>query len=173
VAGGFTPVTITARFDGTATFTENSAYAAFLEVALGPVGSPGVAAFTLSRQHNARQNETWGSSSGNLVSFTPVRDGDDWIARAVYNVYNTAPTLTIGGRLYAVTQGDALADFGHTARFGIEVPEGVTFTSSSGIFLSAVQTAVPEPGTWLMMLVGFALIGSGLRQVQRAPAAFA
>ncbi len=52
----------------------------------------------------------------------------------------------------------ATSDFDHTATLSIDAPAGYTFTSQSGVLLS-----VPEPSTWLAMLVGLALIAAFLR----------
>jgi hypothetical protein len=49
----------------------------------------------------------------------------------------------------------------------ITLPPGVTFTSASGLFLTGVNS-VPEPSTWVMMLVGFAGLGlAGYRASRR------
>ena len=68
-------------------------------------------------------------------------------------------------------------DFGHTATFGFgALPTGLTFTSESGTFLSAVSGpidpgggvgGVPEPATWAMMILGFGLIGTTARARRR------
>jgi hypothetical protein len=48
------------------------------------------------------------------------------------------------------------SNFGDTAQFSFDaLPTGVSYSSMSGEFLSAV----PEPSTWAMMLLGFAGIG--------------
>lgn len=61
------------------------------------------------------------------------------------------------------------SDFGQTASLSFNnVPAGVSFTSASGDFLT---TAVPEPSTWTMMLLGSAGLGyAGFRRGQRAKA---
>lgn len=48
----------------------------------------------------------------------------------------------------------AQANFGHTAVLSFDVPEGWTFTSSSGDFLSAPATLVPEPSSLGLMVAG-------------------
>lgn len=45
----------------------------------------------------------------------------------------------------------------------IRLPAGVTFTSSSGVYLSEVAV-VPEPAAWLLMSVGLGLIGWTVRR---------
>lgn len=56
-------------------------------------------------------------------------------------------------------RGGSMCDFSHTAglTFGA-LPEGLTYSSESGVFLSEAQ-AVPEPGTWGLMLVGGMVAG--------------
>lgn len=44
----------------------------------------------------------------------------------------------------------AVADFGNTLHFNIDLPEGASFTSASGTFMSAV----PEPGSAALLLAG-------------------
>lgn len=57
-----------------------------------------------------------------------------------------------------LTQGSpGTSDFSHTAAFHLNQPSGDTFTSASGVFLTAASSPVPEPaGT---ALVGFGLCG--------------
>jgi hypothetical protein len=57
-----------------------------------------------------------------------------------------------------------IADFSHTLRFDWTLPEGVTYRSASGKFMTGATTAVPEPGTWAMLIGGFGLIGGTLRR---------
>ncbi|WP_242139453.1 MULTISPECIES: PEPxxWA-CTERM sorting domain-containing protein [unclassified Sphingomonas] len=46
------------------------------------------------------------------------------------------------------------------------VSDGV-FSDNSGAFQVQLSQAVPEPATWAMMLMGFGMIGFGLRSYQR------
>ncbi|UAK24216.1 PEPxxWA-CTERM sorting domain-containing protein [Sphingomonas nostoxanthinifaciens] len=57
----------------------------------------------------------------------------------------------------------AICDFGNTAKVGLVLPTGTTYTSDSGVFLSA-SGAVPETATWALMLCGFGLVGGALRR---------
>ena len=62
-------------------------------------------------------------------------------------------------------------DFGHTGTFGFgNLPNGLSFTSESGTFLSAagVRAGVPEPGAWAMMIAGFGLMGVTMRRRRAA-----
>ena len=60
--------------------------------------------------------------------------------------------------------------------YGVGVTNGLTLLDDQFDGVSAAASAVPEPATWLVMLVGFGAIGYGLRRTRRqagtwAPAA--
>jgi hypothetical protein len=57
---------------------------------------------------------------------------------------------------------DAVADFGNTLHFNWTLPEGVTYSSASGQFM----TAVPEPASAVLMLGG--LLGFAVRRSRHA-----
>ena len=58
----------------------------------------------------------------------------------------------------------AVMNFGHTAQLGIELPEGMSYTSSSGVFMSDLPgTQVPEPATAMLLLAGLAALGARCR----------
>lgn len=58
-------------------------------------------------------------------------------------------------------------DFLNTARFGIQTTGGVTYSSDSGALIGATA-AVPEPGAWALMILGFGAVGATIRR--RRPA---
>jgi hypothetical protein len=64
--------------------------------------------------------------------------------------------------IYSIDGGgkQSIADLSHTAQLAITLPEGVTMTSASGLFL----TAVPEPDAWLLMAIGVLVLGFYLRR---------
>jgi hypothetical protein len=60
-------------------------------------------------------------------------------------------------------------NFGNTAKFSFDaLPNGLSFTSASGIFLTEGQPGgqVPEPGTWV--LLGGGLLGVGAMRAMRS-----
>lgn len=71
----------------------------------------------------------------------------DFLGAQLYSGHYSAPTLLTG--VFALTNTS-------------KSPRG-TLTVSA---VSAVAAAVPEPGTWAMMLVGFGLVG-GMARMQR------
>jgi hypothetical protein len=68
------------------------------------------------------------------------------------------------------TFASGLADMGNTATIKFNLPSNVTMTSASGQFLTGgTAAAVPEPATWLTMLLGFGAIGWAMRRRRAAP----
>jgi hypothetical protein len=59
-------------------------------------------------------------------------------------------------------------DFGHTAQLSLDLPPGVTFTSTSGVFLTALAAPVPEAETAWLLLAGILPLAARLRWVARA-----
>jgi hypothetical protein len=73
----------------------------------------------------------------------------------------TAGTYTFSSTLKMSVTGYT-ANFSNTAKFYLSLPEGVTFTSSSGTFLSQATpiTLVPEPASYAMLLAGLGIVGA-------------
>ena len=67
--------------------------------------------------------------------------------------------------LIVVGSDGAKADLLHTARINFLVPNGVNFTSGSGLFnaVTYVSSGVPEPATWGMTILGFGTMGFAMR----------
>lgn len=81
-------------------------------------------------------------------------------------------TLNLQAELGIFCIGTGLCDFGNTAalRFGA-LPDGLSFTSQSGVFLSGLSgpaPGVPEPASWAMLIAGFGLVGARLRRRRAA-----
>ena len=70
----------------------------------------------------------------------------------VYHFTFRIPTLTDVTNLRFAAQTDT---FGNGA-FGVD-----------NVRVSAVTSAVPEPATWMILLLGFGIVGTGLRRRQR------
>ena len=89
-------------------------------------------------------------------SFTIGTDG-----RAAYDVFVVLATFVSMNS----NPGTVTMDFMNTGTFGVATAPGVTFTSDSGALLGSGQTgAIPEPGTWALMIGGFGIAGSMLRR---------
>ena len=83
-----------------------------------------------------------------------------------YTVIAKTQTMSIFS-LLSVNAYGSMVDYSHTAALGLDAPEGVSFSSASGVFLSQQQNisgAVPEPATWMMMVSGMGLVGGLLRR---------
>jgi len=57
-------------------------------------------------------------------------------------------------------------DYRHTSTLGLILPDGVSYTSASGTFLSQAA-AVPEPATWALMIGGFGMVAGAMRRRER------
>ena len=83
----------------------------------------------------------------------------------IYNLLGSTQTLGIDAYLSA---GAAFADldYGNTLRVSFTLPGNVSYTSDSGVFLSAASavTPVPEPETWALMMAGLGLLGHFARR---------
>jgi hypothetical protein len=83
---------------------------------------------------------------------------------ATFFVSPSSPSFTFLARLFVTsalgftdppgTVKQARVDFGDTAHLSIDLPDGYSFTSSSGVFLTDVAAPVPEPGTEWLLLAG-------------------
>ena len=93
------------------------------------------------------------SETPSLVQFT-----------GVYNLVGSSVDLPMDLVLSTFASNGDKADFSHTSQVGLILPGNVTFTSDSGTFLTGVS-AVPEPGTFVLM--GFALAGLGATRLKR------
>lgn len=83
---------------------------------------------------------------------------------------NPGETFWLAGYMFLndVPSG-RLADFYHTAKLtGIDIPAGFGLQSESGKITRLEDgsfgiAAVPEPASWAMMIVGFGMVGAGVR----------
>lgn len=102
-------------------------------------------------------------------SFEESYSADRYTTALTYDLFGVDPILSVASYLSVATYGNAEANFGNTSSLHFILPENVSFTSESGVFLNdagALPTevaAVPEPATWAMMIVGFGLVGAAIR----------
>lgn len=102
---------------------------------------------------------------------------DGWISTSLIIPTGTS-SIGLSASLNLDCRGASSCDFGHTGTFRFDdLPDGLTFSSASGLLLTGLQVpptgAVPEPATWLMMILGFGLVGAAMRQRPARGAAFA
>jgi PEP-CTERM motif len=124
--------------------------------------------FTPTTNLYTRNRQGYGSWDPNSTVERMVFNGQFDLVGATAQQY-------IGLYLGINCENGAFCDFGHTGTFRFEpLPLGVTFTSASGTFLSAVGPGVggvPEPASWAMLITGFGLVGAVSRRRRVAVAA--
>jgi hypothetical protein len=73
--------------------------------------------------------------------------------------------LDIDTLLYLDCRTGGNCDFSNTAAFSFGgLPNGLSYTSSSGAFLTGAPAGTPEPGTWALLSVGLLSVGFLRRQ---------
>lgn len=103
--------------------------------------------------------------AGNWEIYGPDRFRGTFVLDPRYQNFND---LSVSMYLSAGGPQDTWTAFQHTAAITFELPDGVSFTSASGAFLTAQDAALPEPATWATMIAGFGLVGGALRRRSRA-----
>ena len=96
---------------------------------------------------------SWGGSTPGLTTFT-----------GIYTLSGASQVLGIFNFLEADANSGGKSLYGHTSALHFTLPTGVTYSSASGVFLSATGGGVPEPATWTLMIAGFGIAGATLRQ---------
>ena len=85
---------------------------------------------------------------------------------AVNFTFNSGSRLYLSANLAVRTEGEAVANFGNTASFGLSLPEGVTFKSASGVFLSQPPSVVPEPTRVALLIAGLLAMAQVMQRRQ-------
>jgi len=80
-----------------------------------------------------------------------------------FDVFGASPVISISSSVHNTGSFNGFADFANSAHLRFVLPQGVTFTSESGVGLTRVAN-VPEPASWAMMICGFGLIGAASRR---------
>jgi hypothetical protein len=84
------------------------------------------------------------------------------------NAINLNDELTSSGIGWTLQGAQSINDFGQIVGYGIN-PEGALDAFLLTPCLWCGASAVPEPSTWAMMLIGFAGLGfAGFRRAQKA-----
>ena len=125
------------------------------------IGAAGLAITHQQPTHNPFQFSHFGTGFSDY-KLQAVGE-DSYLATAVYTLKGITSTHGIVAGLATTSWMHARSNFANTASVSFILPDNVTFTSASGEFLTA-STAVPEPGTWAMMLLGFFGIGAAIRR---------
>ena len=105
----------------------------------------------------------WTDISGSrLGSFNTWVDGDTQYFDVIYNIVGSSHSAYFGMDLSVMGGHGQGTYMYHTAGVKFDLPSNVAMTSSTGLFLTT--GAVPEPGTWMMMILGFGAVGYAMRR---------
>jgi hypothetical protein len=89
--------------------------------------------------------QSW--TSANFISSGP----NNGVFQGVYALVGSTVVVPLTLSLVVDCEDGCTADFSHTGLLGLSLPSNVSFTSASGVFLTA---SAPEPSSWVMMLMG-------------------
>ena len=155
------PVQVRLRMALHGAFLDNGSGLQQVDASLGLAGSFESARLTWSGwpvtvQHN-RPVQVGGSAGVQAIS-TEAANTVVWLTRDETVLPGGAVDVSARLRLAANAGPNSAVqlNFGNTAQLWLEVPEGVTYTSASGRFLSAAP--VPEPGAAALWLAGLVLL---------------
>jgi hypothetical protein len=110
---------------------------------------------TQSNSQTGWVSHSWDIVSPGLTQFT-----------GVYALSGISQTVGIRNVLSAYAATGASFNYGSTSSLNLILPDNVTFTSASGVFLSDLPTSgtVPEPASWALMIGGFGMAGAMIRR---------
>lgn len=74
-----------------------------------------------------------------------------------FSVTSTSRAISISMNIAANSHDGGVADFRNTGFVTLKLPEGTTFTSTTGVFLS---TPIPEPSTHASLVLGLLAVGA-------------
>lgn len=104
--------------------------------------------------------------SGAFTSYDPL----DTSFSGIYAITGASADIAVGLSLGLRATNVGL-DFTKGDTITIGKVAGVSYTSDSGVF--GTPSALPEPASWMLMILGFGAIGAALRQQRRGKLAFA
>ena len=127
----------------------------------------GGAIFNGNIRINSETNEPYVYSSGASYwkSSTVTAIADGILFSGVYGLRGASSAIDLGAFLDVSCGNGTTCDYNNTAAVSFVLPETVSFSSASGVFLTQLgEGAVPEPSTWALLLSGFGAVGGLLRR---------
>jgi hypothetical protein len=105
----------------------------------------------------AEGTNNWVSYS--FTQYTP----DEIVFSGVYALQGASGSLPVAAGLSLLSSetvfGSTDDDYSHTAALSFTLPQGVSYTSDSGVFLTQTQpSAVPEPSAVWLLLTGVGMV---------------
>ena len=89
---------------------------------------------------------------------------DGWISTSLI-IPTGQSSIGLHASLNLDCRAASSCDFGHTSTLRFDpLPAGLAFSSASGLLLTNIGGAVPEPASWALMILGFGLIGAAMRR---------
>jgi len=164
-ASTVTPITFSLTINGTmgrtGTATDQNSFGEFSGALIfGPSIDQNSGSFDL--QNNATTNFVTASSLGGSYP-------TGWTTNAGNTILTYSETYDLQGASgdlpVALTSQLNCSDgeaCDYSAKIGVSGPQGFSYSSASGVFLTA--GGVPEPATWATMLVGFGGLGAVMRR---------
>jgi hypothetical protein len=104
-------------------------------------------------------------SGSGWVSFSvtptgPVAAPSSFTMEGIYAITGPSASLGIQGLLSAGCGLGTSCDYSHTGAISFSLPNNVSYTSASGVFLTQTNQS-PEPGSMVLALIGMLLVAGG------------
>jgi hypothetical protein len=146
---GAVPGTVTGRIIGLTDDATSSAQSVFIDI-YSPSGGPAIPVD--ARLWFSQFENSFTVQNGDIVAAIFHADAD--FSASLDRLYINVPIYGSGGTNYA-----SLGSNNSNAVWNNQGLLGITFTR--------IDTAVPEPATWAMMLIGFGAVGFAVRRTRR------
>lgn len=121
----------------------------------------GLSLFISGAANNIDENHAYTNFSCAPYNVTTCQAGTSFsqTGMVAFNIAGGDPT-SIEVVLDSYPADGSIGDFSNTGKVYLVLPDGVTFTSGSGVFLdeAAPVVAVPEPSTLALVVAGFGLL---------------
>ena len=117
--------------------------------------------------NNPNKAPSYSDSASGWVSyaFTGAQAAGGYQFSGIYQFTGASAAIPVGIGLDCAAFAGTTCDYSHTGLISLDMPNGVTYNSASGVFLSSQSSEAPEPAS--LAVVGFGLTmlaGAGLRR---------